>query len=68
MTKWDKLISRLESHRTRLVGFRDLVGVFREMDSAHSDMLDIEVRAVIVLLDIEVRAVIVLLYTVYQLC
>ena len=50
MTKWDKLISRLESHRTRLVGFRDLVGVFREMDSAHSDMLDIEVRAVIVLL------------------
>ena len=43
MTKWDKLIGRLESHRARLVGFRDLVGLFREMDSARVDLSDIEV-------------------------
>lgn len=44
MTKWDKLIGKLEARRSTLVGFRDLVGLFREMDGAHGDMQDIEVR------------------------
>ena len=43
MTKWDKLIGKLEARRKTLVGFRDLVGLFREMDGAHGDMQDIEV-------------------------
>jgi hypothetical protein len=43
MTKWDKLVSKLQGRRTTLMGLRDLVGVFRDMDSAHSDMMDIEV-------------------------
>ena len=43
MTKWDKLIGKLEARRSTLVGFRDLVGLFREMDGAHGDMQDIEV-------------------------
>ncbi|XP_068689103.1 spectrin beta chain-like isoform X1 [Montipora foliosa] len=42
MTKWDKLIGKLEARRSTLVGFRDLVGLFREMDGAHGDMQDIE--------------------------
>ena len=45
MTKWDKLIGKLEARRSTLVGFRDLVGLFREMDGAHGDMQDIEVIA-----------------------
>ncbi len=48
MTKWDKLIGMLEARRTTLVGFRDLVGLFREMDGAHGDMQDIEVLSVYV--------------------
>lgn len=43
MTKWDKLIGKLEARRSTLVGFRDLVGLFREMDGAHGDMQDMEV-------------------------
>ena len=43
MTKWDKLIGMLEARRSTLVGFKDLVGLFREMDGAHGDMQDIEV-------------------------
>ena len=43
MTKWDKLIGMLEARRSTLVGFRSLVGLFREMDGAHGDMQDIEV-------------------------
>ncbi|XP_015749829.1 PREDICTED: spectrin alpha chain, non-erythrocytic 1-like isoform X1 [Acropora digitifera] len=42
MTKWDKLIGKLEARRSTLVGFKDLVGLFREMDGAHGDMQDIE--------------------------
>ena len=45
MTKWDKLIGMLEAKRSTLVGFKDLVGLFREMDGAHGDMQDIEVLA-----------------------
>ena len=44
MTKWDKLIGKLEARRSTLVGFKDLVGLFREMDGAHGDMQDIEVK------------------------
>ena len=47
MTKWDKLIGKLEARRKTLVGFRDLVGLFREMDGAHGDMQDIEVMNLI---------------------
>ena len=43
MTKWDKLIGMLEARRSTLVGFKDLVGLFREMDGAHGDLQDIEV-------------------------
>lgn len=43
MTKWDKLVSKLETHRSTLMNFRSLVGVFRDMESAHSDLSDIEV-------------------------
>ncbi|KAK2560477.1 Spectrin beta chain [Acropora cervicornis] len=42
MTKWDKLIGKLEARRSTLVGFKDLVGLFREMDGAHGDMQNIE--------------------------
>lgn len=45
MTKWDKLIGMLEAKRSTLVGFKDLVGLFREMDGSHGDMQDIEVLA-----------------------
>ena len=44
MTKWDKLVSKLEGRRATLMGLRNLVGVFRDMESAHSDLTDIEVR------------------------
>lgn len=47
MTKWDKLIGKLEARRSTLVGFKDLVGLFREMDGAHGDMQDIEVKKII---------------------
>ena len=46
MTKWDKLIGKLEARRSTLVGFKDLVGLFREMDGAHGDMQDIEVKQI----------------------
>ncbi|EDO49576.1 predicted protein [Nematostella vectensis] len=42
MVKWDKLVKKLEARRNTLTGFTQLVGVFRDMDSAHADMLDIE--------------------------
>ena len=44
MTKWDKLIGKLETRRSTLVALRDLVGVFRDMDGIQAEMLDIEVR------------------------
>ena len=46
MTKWDKLIGKLEARRSTLVGFKDLVGLFREMDGAHGDMQNIEVKKI----------------------
>lgn len=43
MTKWDKLVGKLEGRRLTLMGFKNLVGVLRDMESAQSDLADIEV-------------------------
>lgn len=43
MIKWDKLIGMLEVKCLILVGFKDFVGLFREMDGVYGDMQDIEV-------------------------
>ena len=45
LDKWQHLMDLLEKKRKTLVGFSELLGMFREIESIQVEMKDMEVRS-----------------------